>query len=97
MVYETALPSYEMQYQISDQPDGKAMISGTIVQSNAPDDWVMVLPVKFSFGNNQQASGTVIVQGPSTPFQIRLPMRPKSVELDPDHWILSERTSTKAK
>ena len=95
MVYQTALPSYEMQYQIADEPGGKVLLSGTIVQQNTPDNWVMVLPVKFSFGNNQQASGTVIATGPSTPFQIRLPMRPKKVELDPDHWILSEKTSTK--
>ncbi|PYS69421.1 MAG: hypothetical protein DMF69_17075, partial [Acidobacteria bacterium] len=95
MVYQTALPSYEMQYQIADQPDGKFLVSGTIVQQNTPANWVMVLPVKFSFGNNQQATSTVVADGPSTPFQLRLPMRPKKVELDPDHWILSEKTATK--
>ena len=26
-VYETALPSYELKYQINDQPDGKVMVS----------------------------------------------------------------------
>ena len=94
-VYQTALPSYEMQYKIEDQPDGKVIISGTIVQENAPADWVMVLPVKISYGGKQEAFGTVLVQGPSSPFQIRLPMRPKKVELDPERWILSERISTK--
>ena len=94
-VYQTALPSYEMQYKIEDQPDGKVVVSGRIVQENAPADWVMVLPVKFSFGARQEALGTVLVQGPSSPFQIRLPMRPKKVELDPARWILSERISTK--
>lgn len=96
MVYQTALPSYELQYQIADQPGGKVLVSGTVVQQNTPEDWVMVLPVRFQFDNNQRAMGTVIVQGATTPFQIRLPMHPKKVELDPDHWILSERTSTKA-
>jgi peptidase M1-like protein len=94
-VYQTALPSYEMQYKFEDQPDGKVLVTGTITQQNAPEDWVMVLPVKFSFGAKQEALGTVLVQGASSPFQIRLPMRPKKVELDPDHWILSEKTSTK--
>jgi aminopeptidase N len=94
-VYETALPAYELQYQIADQPDGKVIISGTVIQQNTPKEWIMVLPVKFTFGNNQHAMGTVIADGPSAKFQIRLPMRPKKVELDPDHWILSERTSTK--
>ena len=95
MVYQTALPSYEMQYKLEDQPDGKVLLSGTIAQQDAPGDWVMVLPVKLSFGAKQEALGTVLVQGASSPFQIRLPMRPKKVELDPDHWILSEKTSTK--
>jgi hypothetical protein len=94
-VYQTELPIYEMQYKLTDEPDGKVMLSGTITQQNVPDDWVMVLPVILSFGNKQEARGTVVAQGPSAPFQIRLPMRPKKVELDPEHWILSERTSTK--
>lgn len=94
-VYQTALPSYEMRYKIEDQPDGKVLISGTIEQRDAPQDWVMVLPVKFSFGEKQEAQGTVLADGPSTPFQIRLPMRPRKVELDPDRWILAEGISTK--
>lgn len=94
-VYQTALPSYELQYKIEDQPDGKVLISGTVVQQNAPENWAMVLPVRFTFGEKQLAAGTVIVQGPSSPFQIRLPMRPRKVELDPDRWILAEKISTK--
>jgi aminopeptidase N len=95
MVYQTPLASYELQYQITDQPDGKVLVSGSVIQQNAPEDWVMVLPLKFSFGNNQQGLGTVLVQGASTKFQIRLPLRPKKVELDPEHWIIAEHTSTK--
>src|ERR1700752_1447281 len=94
-VYETALPSYELQYKLEDQPDGKILISGTITQQNAPENWVMILPVKLSFGGKQEAMGTVLVQGPSSPFQIKLPMRPNKVELDPDRWILSEKVSSK--
>jgi hypothetical protein len=55
----------------------------------------MVLPVKFSFGEKQEAVGTVLVEGPSSPFQIRLPARPRKVELDPERWILAESVSTK--
>jgi len=94
-VYQTALPSYEMQYKMEDQPDGKVVVTGTITQKNAPDNWVMVLPVKFTFGAKQEAAGTVFVEGASSPFQIKLPMRPKKVELDPDRWILSESVFTK--
>lgn len=94
-VYQTELPSYELQYKMEDQPDGKVLVSGTISQQNAGTDWVMVLPLQFSFGGKQKAMGTVLVQGASSPFQIRLPMRPNKVELDPDRWILAEKVSTK--
>jgi hypothetical protein len=33
-VYQTALPSYELQYKLEDQPDGKVMLSGAITQQN---------------------------------------------------------------
>jgi hypothetical protein len=94
-VYQSELPSYEMQYKIQPEADGKVMVSGTIVQKNAPENWIMVLPVKFGFGGKQEAMGTIIVQGPSSPFQIRLPVAPSKVQLDPDRWILAENISTK--
>jgi len=96
-VYETALPSYELQYQIKDQPDGKVIVSGTISQTNAPNDWIMVLPVKFSFGEKQMAIAPVLVTGPYSVFQIYLPARPKKVELDPEHWIIADKVTTTAK
>jgi len=48
-------PVVQNGLQIDNQPDGKVPVSGTIVQKNAPEDWMMVLPVKFSFGEKQQA------------------------------------------
>ena len=95
-VYQTGLPSYEMQYKMEDQPDGKILLSGNIIQENVPDEWAMILPVVLSFGPNQYGSFPVLALGKSHAFQIKLPTRPKKVELDPDHWILSERTSTKS-
>jgi hypothetical protein len=94
-VYQSEFPSYEMQYKVTQTPDGKALLSGTITQKNAGENWVMVLPVKIGFGGDKVGMGTVIVQGPSTPFQIPLPAAPSKVQLDPDRWILAESISTK--
>jgi peptidase M1-like protein len=96
-VYRTELPSYQMEYQIQDQPDGKFMLTGTVTQQNVPDDWFMPLPVLISFGGKQEARGTVHALGPKANFQIKLPVKPVKVELDPNHWVLSEKTSTKGK
>ena len=94
-VYQSELPSYEMQYKITPEADGKVMVSGTITQKNAGENWVMVLPVRFGFGGDKAATGTVVVQGASTPFKIALPASPSKVQLDPDRWILAESVSTK--
>lgn len=93
-VYHTELPSYQMEYQLLEQSDGKFLVDGVIKQENVPHDWFMLLPVVISFGK-QEAHGSVHAFGPSTPFQIRLPGRPTKVELDPQRWILSEKTSTR--
>jgi hypothetical protein len=96
-VYQTGLPSYRAEYQIEDAGGGAAIVSGDIFQENVPDNWVMPLPLVFTFDENKWASGTVLALGPKTPFKIKLPARPKKVELDPTHWVLSEKTSTEAK
>jgi aminopeptidase N len=94
-VYQSSLPSYQLEYQFQDQPDGKVLMTGNLTQENAPNNWFMVLPVALTFGGKQVVYTTVVADGASAPFRIRLPSRPGKVELDPQHWILSEKTSTK--
>ena len=95
-VYQSALPSYRMDYQLQDQPDGKVLLTGNVTQEGAPSDWFMVLPVGLSFGGGKQTVfTTVVADGPKAPFSIKLPARPTKVDLDPDRWVLSENTSTK--
>lgn len=94
-IYHTELPAYQMDYQVQDSPDGKFVLTGTITQQNVPDDWFMPLPVLITFPGKQEARGTVHGLGPKANFQIKLPIKPTKVELDPDHWVLSEKTSTK--
>ncbi len=96
-VYDSALPTYEVEYQIQDQPDGTVLVSGNVLQDKVPDDWFMPLPLVFFFDDKKWAAGTVAALGPKTPFQIKLPMRPKKIELDPQKWVLSEKTSIKSK
>lgn len=94
-VYQSALPSYRLEYHFEDQPDGKVLMKGNLIQENAPDNWFMVVPVALTFGK-QVGFTTVHAAGATTPFAIRLPGRPSKVELDPLRWVLSEKTSTKS-
>jgi len=94
-VYQSELPSYEINYDLQPSADGKFLLSGTLSQDNVPNDWFMCLPVVIHFGDNQEASGTVYATGPKGTFHLKLPMKPTKVELDPHHWVLSEKTVTK--
>ncbi len=94
-VYQTALPSYRLNYSIVENQDGTANISGTVFQENAPSSWGMPIPLVIKFPGGQMARGTVLANGPQNPVNIQLPKKPESVELDPDHWVLSEKTLTK--
>jgi hypothetical protein len=94
-VYQAVLPSYRLEYGLEDQPDGGCVVSGTVFQEDAPANWFMPLPIVFKMGKDQVAQGTVAAYGARAPFKIKLPRRPEGVELDPNRWILSEKTSTK--
>ncbi|HLG17990.1 MAG TPA: M1 family aminopeptidase [Blastocatellia bacterium] len=96
-VYQTGLPTYQLEYQIVSQPDGSVIVSGNVTQENVPDDWFMPLPLVFTFSGNQAARGTIPALGKKTPFELKLPMKPQKVELDPESWILSEKTSAKSR
>lgn len=93
-VYSAELPSYKLEYKIENQPDGKFLLSGNVIQEGAGENWFMPLPLTLTVGNNQVANGTVAAYGPKMPFKIMLPFKPVKVELDPNNWILSEKTTT---
>jgi len=96
-IYQTKLPSYKMEYSIKPGEGNQVVLSGKVLQENAGQDWFMPLPVVFKFPGDQKGQHFVYANGPETPFEIPLPMKPDKVELDPDLWILSEKTETKKK
>ena len=89
-VYESKLPKYRMEYQIESGDNGQAVLKGTIFQENAGPKWFMPLPVVCRFGD-QAGRVTIFANGQQTDFKIPLPMKPSSVALDPEWWILSDK------
>jgi hypothetical protein len=94
-VLETFLPSYELAYHIEESPSGP-LLKGEVLQKGIPDNeiWDMPIPITIYFHGGTVARTTVLAQGPRTPVNIALPKSPEKVELDPDLWVLSEKTST---
>jgi hypothetical protein len=91
-VYQTGIPSYRLDYEIQSRPEGGVIVSGTLHQEGVSEDWTMPLPITFDLGGGNVARGTVLARGSSTPFKIGLPAEPKKVELDPDMWVLTNKT-----
>jgi len=93
-VYGTSLPSYDLSYSITKQADGSAVLQGTITQRNAPDQWMMPLPLVAKFGKNKTITDIVVAAGPSSTTTLTFPQMPRSISLDPQRWVLSQRTTT---
>ena len=94
-VYQTGLPKYHLDYQVESQPGGGVILKGMLTQDNVPENWFMPLPLVLEFSGGRTARGTIHALGPKTPVEVPLAEKPKKVKLDPDFWILSEKTSEK--
>jgi aminopeptidase N len=95
-VLQSYLPTYRLTYNLEDQPDGSVLLSGSLFQEGVPDteQWFMPLPLMVTLGKGKQAVIPVAVHGKETPVKIKLPSRPQKLEMDPQLWVLSEKTST---
>jgi hypothetical protein len=54
----------------------------------------MPLPLMVTLGKGKQAVIPLAVHGKESPLKMKLPSRPQKLELDPQLWVLSEKTST---
>lgn len=93
-VYESELPSYELSYSVEPQADGSSMVHCIVKQSDVPSQWAMLLPVVVRYGKDKFSRGIVVAAGPERAATLHLPQPPESIELDPDHWVLSNKTTT---
>jgi Peptidase family M1 domain len=98
-VLQTYLPTYRLTYELEDQADGGVLLKGTLFQDGIPDAerWFMALPLRITFSKETSGIASVAVQGKESPVRLKLPRRPQKVELDPQLWVLSEKTSTSDK
>ena len=94
-VTETYLPSYELSYHIDRDAGAGVILKGELVQKGLPEGekWFTPIPLLLHFEGGKVSRGTVAALGDRTPISIKLPEAPKKVELDPELWILSDKTS----
>lgn len=90
-VYGTYTPKYDFSYQLSDAGSGQTELSLTITQSEVPETFQMGLPLYAVVNGEQRFLGLIPVKG-NAPVKTstKLPFKPESVVLDPNHSILAE-------
>lgn len=91
-VYGTAVPKYRLEQTVTDQPEGKYLLKGSVTQSEVPDDFLMVVPLYLEFDGGPVRVGSLRMSGnTSVPFQVMLPKKPKRVLLNAWHDVLEQQ------
>jgi len=71
------------------QKSGSAVVTGTIVQEDAPKELVTVVPVYSVLAGRNVLLGQVFADGPETSFRLTAPGGTRKVVLDPYQALLT--------
>jgi Peptidase family M1 domain len=85
----TALPRLELQSVKYGAKTGGSAVSGKIVQKDAPQELVTVVPVYAVFGGKNVLLGQVFADGPETAFHFTAPAGTRKIVLDPYQTLLT--------
>jgi peptidase M1-like protein len=85
----TALPHLELQSVKYNQKPGGSVVTGTILQDDAPSDVVTPVPVYAVLPGKTVLLGRVFADGPETSFRLSAPASTRKVVLDPYQTLLT--------
>lgn len=92
-VYGNDAPKLAGDLKVADSGGGKYHISGTITQSQVPNDFATVVPVYLTFDKGAFAKlGSMVLIGSQTKtvdIDLPIPRKPKSVEINLMHDVLT--------
>jgi aminopeptidase N len=82
-VYDTQVPRYHFEYQLTPTDGGKVKLHMSITQSEVDERFGMLVPIFADFGNGMSRIGQVGIVGNSTRnLDTLLPSQPKKVALN---------------
>jgi len=90
-VYGTEVPSYKFQYSLTQAPDGKTLLKGTVSQNGVSPDFKMLVPIYVDFDGKIIRLGEANITGNSTTpeFSVKLPQKPKRAMINAYHDVLA--------
>lgn len=82
-VYDTQVPRYHFDYQITPAAGGQVKLHMTLTQSEVDDNFAMLVPVAADFGHGMARLGQIAIVGNSTRnVDITLPKQPNKVAIN---------------
>ncbi|HKO54384.1 MAG TPA: M1 family aminopeptidase, partial [Thermoanaerobaculia bacterium] len=92
-VYGMAIPRYASKFAVTDAGGGKYRISGTITQSEVPNDFAVVMPLYLQFDKQTIIRfGATAIVGNATKevnVELALPRKPQAVAINVNHDVLA--------
>jgi hypothetical protein len=86
----TAIPRYRLQGVKFTDHANETSVSGTILQTDAPEDLVTSIPIYSIINKKTLLLGRVFADGPETQFHLKAPVGTRKVLLDPEQTVLSQ-------
>jgi aminopeptidase N len=89
----TAVPKLQLQGMKYAARDGSVVVTGKILQTEAPNDQVTCVPLYGQRGNNAKLVflGQVFADGPETTFRLSAPQGTSKILLDPNQTLLTAK------
>jgi hypothetical protein len=85
----TSLPRFELK-TVKVTPKGSgSVVTGTIIQKDAPDDLVTSVPIYAVIGNRQILLGRIFADGEESTFRLTAPAGARKLVLDPNETVLT--------
>jgi aminopeptidase N len=90
-VYGTDVPSYRLDYTLSDADGGKTLLTMKITQEGVGPSFKMRVPIYLDYDGKLAKLGTVPMAGSSTSNELKIPLakRPRRVLLNANNDILA--------
>jgi hypothetical protein len=86
----TALPRFEVQSVKYLEKENSTLVSGTLLQKDAPQDLVTPVPIYGVIaGKTPVLLGRVFAEGPETTFHLSAPMGTRKIAVDPYQTLLT--------
>lgn len=90
-IHGTALPTYRFAHIIDETEAGQYVVRVRVEQTDVPDDFKMLVPLRLEFGGGASGSVQLLVSGPLTEAELPpLAERPTKVELNPAGAVLAD-------